>query len=135
MVPSPLLLSAIEIEGYAVLAVELLATRQLTPYGGNATDIVAIVIVADLLPLALYDLHERLETEGRLRVILCPSYALRERPVSRLEPTSEGTSGMRHEPTYSDLRRLLASRRLFRRREVGGAIAYLSDSCQCGCVT
>jgi len=50
MVPSPLLLSAIEIEGYAVLAVELLATRQLTPYGGNATDIVAIVIVADLLP-------------------------------------------------------------------------------------
>jgi hypothetical protein len=29
--PSPLLLSAIAIEGYAVLAVELLAIRQLTP--------------------------------------------------------------------------------------------------------
>ncbi len=50
---SPLLLSAIAIEGYAVLAVELLAIRQLTPYVGNATDTVAIVIAAVLLPLAL----------------------------------------------------------------------------------
>jgi hypothetical protein len=49
---SPLLLGAIAIEGYAVLAVELLAIRQLTPYVGNATDTVAIVIAAVLLPLA-----------------------------------------------------------------------------------
>jgi spermidine synthase len=52
MLPSPLLLAAIAIEGYAVLAVELLAIRQLTPYVGNATDTVAIVIAAVLLPLA-----------------------------------------------------------------------------------
>jgi predicted membrane-bound spermidine synthase len=52
MFPSPLLLGAIAIEGYAVLAVELLAIRQLTPYVGNATDTVAIVIAAVLLPLA-----------------------------------------------------------------------------------
>jgi predicted membrane-bound spermidine synthase len=52
MSSSPLLLSAIAIEGYAVLAVELLAIRQLTPYVGNATDTVAIVIAAVLLPLA-----------------------------------------------------------------------------------
>jgi uncharacterized membrane protein (DUF441 family) len=50
-----LLLAAIAIEGYAVLAMELLAIRQLTPYVGNATDKIAIVIViaAVLLPLAL----------------------------------------------------------------------------------
>src|SRR4028118_240411 len=53
MLPSPLLLAAIAIEGYAVLAVELLAIRQLTPYVGNATDTVAIAIAAVLLPLAL----------------------------------------------------------------------------------
>src|SRR4028118_1600781 len=52
MLPSPLLLGAIAIEGYAVLAVELLAIRQLTPYVGNATDTIAIVIAAVLLPLA-----------------------------------------------------------------------------------
>ncbi|QRM34317.1 fused MFS/spermidine synthase [Microvirga sp. VF16] len=52
MFSSPLLLSAIAIEGYAVLAVELLTIRQLTPYVGNATDTVAIVIAAVLLPLA-----------------------------------------------------------------------------------
>ncbi len=52
MFSSPLLLGAIAIEGYAVLAVELLAIRQLTPYVGNATDTVAIVIAAVLLPLA-----------------------------------------------------------------------------------
>jgi predicted membrane-bound spermidine synthase len=49
---SPLLLGAIAIEGYVVLAVELIAIRQLTPYVGNATDTVAIVIAAVLLPLA-----------------------------------------------------------------------------------
>ena len=52
MFPSPLFLGAVAIEGYVVLAVELLAIRQLTPYVGNATDTVAIVIAAVLLPLA-----------------------------------------------------------------------------------
>lgn len=52
MLTSPLLLAAVAIEGYAVLAVELLAMRQLTPYVGNATDTVAIVIAGVLLPLA-----------------------------------------------------------------------------------
>jgi predicted membrane-bound spermidine synthase len=52
MFSSRLLLAAVAIEGYAVLAVELLAIRQLTPYVGNATDTVAIVIAAVLLPLA-----------------------------------------------------------------------------------
>jgi hypothetical protein len=53
MLASPLLISAIVIEGYAVLAVELLAIRQLTPYVGNATDTVAIVIAADCCPSLL----------------------------------------------------------------------------------
>jgi predicted membrane-bound spermidine synthase len=52
MLSSPLLLGAIAIEGCAILVVELLAIRQLTPYVGNATDTVAIVIAAVLLPLA-----------------------------------------------------------------------------------
>src|SRR4051812_3575376 len=50
--PSLILLAAIALKGYVVLAVELLAIRQLTPYVGNATDTVAIVIAAVLLPLA-----------------------------------------------------------------------------------
>jgi len=50
--PPLILLIAIALEGYVVLAVELLAIRQLTPYVGNATDTVAIVIAAVLLPLA-----------------------------------------------------------------------------------
>ena len=50
--PPLILLAAIALEGYVVLAVELLAIRQLTPYVGNATDTVAIVIAAVLLPLA-----------------------------------------------------------------------------------
>ena len=50
--PSLVLLAAVALEGYVVLAVELLAIRQLTPYVGNATDTVAIVIAAVLLPLA-----------------------------------------------------------------------------------
>ena len=53
MFPSPLFLAAVAVEGYAVLAVELLAIRQLTPYVGNATDTVAVVIAGVLLPLAL----------------------------------------------------------------------------------
>ena len=50
--PSLILLVAVALEGYVVLAVELLAIRQLTPYVGNATDTAAIVISAVLLPLA-----------------------------------------------------------------------------------
>ncbi len=48
MLPSPLLLAAIAIEGYAVLAVELLAIRQLTPYAGNTSDTIANVIATVL---------------------------------------------------------------------------------------
>src|SRR6187549_3723458 len=51
--PSLPLLAALGLEGYVVLAVELIAIRQLAPYVGNATDTVAIVIAAVLLPLAL----------------------------------------------------------------------------------
>lgn len=63
MFSSPLLLGAVAVEGYVVLAVELLAIRQLTPYVGNATDTVAIVIAAVLLPLAF-----GYEAGGRVRV-------------------------------------------------------------------
>src|SRR3712207_6412952 len=52
MFASPLFLAAVAIEGYVVLAVELLAIRQLIPYVGNATDTIAIIIAAVLLPLA-----------------------------------------------------------------------------------
>lgn len=62
MFASPLLLGAVAVEGYVVLAVELLAIRQLTPYVGNATDTVAIVIAAVLLPLAF-----GYEAGGRVR--------------------------------------------------------------------
>ena len=41
------------IEGYAVLATELLAIRQLIPFVGSGTDTVAILISAVLLPLAI----------------------------------------------------------------------------------
>jgi spermidine synthase len=40
------------IEGYVVLAAELIALRQLIPYAGNGTDVISIVIAAVLLPLA-----------------------------------------------------------------------------------
>lgn len=63
MFPSPLLLGAVAVEGYVVLAVELLAMRQLTPYVGNATDTVAIVIAAVLLPLAF-----GYEAGGRVKI-------------------------------------------------------------------
>lgn len=43
----------IVLEGYVVLAVELLAMRQLVPYVGSGTEIVAIVVSAVLLPLAI----------------------------------------------------------------------------------
>ncbi|RYG61842.1 MAG: hypothetical protein EON60_02055 [Alphaproteobacteria bacterium] len=41
------------LEGYVVLAIELLLMRQLTPFVGSATDIFAIIIAAVLLPLAV----------------------------------------------------------------------------------
>lgn len=48
----PLLLAAIFIEGYVVLATELLAIRQAIPVAGAGTDTIAIIIAAVLLPLA-----------------------------------------------------------------------------------
>jgi predicted membrane-bound spermidine synthase len=48
-----LLFLTITLEGYVVLAAELLAIRQLTPYVGNATDSIAVIIAAVLLPLAI----------------------------------------------------------------------------------
>lgn len=48
-----LLFLIILIEGYVVLAAELLAIRQLVPFVGSGTEIVSIVISAVLLPLAV----------------------------------------------------------------------------------
>lgn len=48
-----LLYLTILIEGYVVLAVELLAIRQLTPFVGSSTDTISIIIAAVLLPLAI----------------------------------------------------------------------------------
>lgn len=48
----PPLLLIIFLEGYVVLATELLAIRQTVPYVGNATDSVSIIIAAVLMPLA-----------------------------------------------------------------------------------
>jgi hypothetical protein len=48
-----LLFSVILIEGYVVLACELLAIRQLVPFVGSGTEVVSIVISAVLLPLAI----------------------------------------------------------------------------------
>lgn len=48
-----LFLIAIVLEGYVVLATELLAIRSLVPYVGNDTPVIAIIISAVLLPLAV----------------------------------------------------------------------------------
>lgn len=40
------------LEGFVVLAVELLAIRQLIPFVGSSTDVVAIIIAAVLMPLS-----------------------------------------------------------------------------------
>jgi spermidine synthase len=48
-----LLLLTITLEGYVVLAMELLAIRQLTPFTGSSTDTISIIIAAVLLPLAI----------------------------------------------------------------------------------
>ncbi len=49
----PLLFLVILIEGYVVLACELLAIRQLIPFVGSGTDVISIIISAVLLPLAI----------------------------------------------------------------------------------
>src|SRR3954463_13534314 len=74
--PSLILLAAIALEGYVVLAVELLAIRQLTPYVGNATDTVAIVIAAVLLPLAF-----GYEAGGRSGLGAGGEFGVRRRPA------------------------------------------------------
>jgi hypothetical protein len=48
-----LLFLTILIEGYVVLAVELLAMRSLIPFVGSGTEVIALVISAVLLPLAI----------------------------------------------------------------------------------
>ncbi len=48
-----LFFTVIFIEGYVVLATELLAIRQLIPFVGSGTETIAIVIAAVLLPLAI----------------------------------------------------------------------------------
>ena len=53
MTKTHLLFLIILIEGYVVLAVELLAIRQLLPFVGSGVEVVAIVISGVLLPLAL----------------------------------------------------------------------------------
>jgi spermidine synthase len=47
-----LLFAVIVIEGYVVLATELLAIREVVPYAGSGTDTVSIIIAAVLMPLA-----------------------------------------------------------------------------------
>jgi spermidine synthase len=47
-----LLFTVIVLEGYAVLATELLAIRQTVPFIGSGTDTVSIIIAAVLMPLA-----------------------------------------------------------------------------------
>lgn len=47
-----LLFAVIIIEGYVVLATELLAIRETVPYVGSGTDTVSIIIAAVLMPLA-----------------------------------------------------------------------------------
>ena len=46
------LFAVILLEGFVVLAFELLAIRQLIPFVGSSTDVVAIVIGAVLMPLS-----------------------------------------------------------------------------------
>lgn len=53
MSKTALLFLIIFIEGYVVLACELLAIRQLIPFVGSGTEIIAIIISAVLLPLAV----------------------------------------------------------------------------------
>jgi predicted membrane-bound spermidine synthase len=67
---SRLLLLIILIEGYVVLASELLAIRELIPFVGSGTEIVSIIISAVLLPLAFgYHIGGRTRTNMRARLI------------------------------------------------------------------
>lgn len=74
-----LLFLTILIEGYVVLASELLAMRQLVPFVGSGTEIIAIVISGVLLPLAIgyhvggtayKRIHARLASRISVRKIL-----------------------------------------------------------------
>lgn len=51
--PKWILLLIVFVEGFAVLAAELLAMRQVIPYVGSGTDTISIIIAAVLLPLAI----------------------------------------------------------------------------------
>jgi hypothetical protein len=53
MTKAHLLFLVILIEGYVVLACELLAIRELIPFVGSGTDVISIIISAVLLPLAV----------------------------------------------------------------------------------
>ncbi|MEM6780952.1 MAG: fused MFS/spermidine synthase [Pseudomonadota bacterium] len=48
-----ILLFVVFVEGFAVLAGELMAIRQIIPYTGSGTDTISIIIAAVLLPLAI----------------------------------------------------------------------------------
>lgn len=80
--PTWLLLLAIFVEGYAVLAGELLAIRQTTPHVGNGIDTVSIIISAVLLPLAVgYNRGGRAYSEARTKG---SSLSIRRRLVRNL---------------------------------------------------
>lgn len=72
-----LLFFIIFLEGYVVLAAELIAIRQMTPVAGTGTDVIAIIIAAVLMPLAFgYDAggryspppHKDYDTAVRMRL-------------------------------------------------------------------
>lgn len=64
------LLLIILIEGYVVLACELLAIRELIPFVGSGTEIVSIIISAVLLPLAMgYHAGGKLRRAMRSRLL------------------------------------------------------------------
>lgn len=69
-----ILFLAIFLEGYAVLSTELLAIRQIMPFVGSNTEMVAIVIAAVLLPLAVGyatggNFRPHIDRHGRSRTI------------------------------------------------------------------
>ncbi len=78
MKKTSLLFLVILLEGYVVLACELLAIRQLIPFVGSGTEVVAIIISGVLLPLAIgYDqggkAYPRLAAKARARSRKTPS--------------------------------------------------------------
>ena len=65
-----LLFLIILIEGYVVLATELLAIRSLVPFVGSGTEVISIIISAVLLPLALgYHYGGRVKGKVRARLL------------------------------------------------------------------